>query len=245
MGILSAAHCWWTTAVDHFSISGHRNAVHIELVCSRILPDRSLSSPLRIERTVPRGKVGQPGVSITRVAPDISPQPLSLNKPPAVPDFQRPLDQQLPSDETGVRGELVDQLYRSRDRSDTAHAALERPPREFRLSRHELETPSLQTTAIVKNTAGIENRTSPDFLGNRPPAYPVEAIRKRLEGTVLLRLYIDAAGRVEQVEVAETSGHAILDQSAVKAVRSWRGRPAHRGNLRVATVELLPVHFRL
>ena len=87
--------------------------------------------------------------------------------------------------------------------------------------------------------------TRPNFAGNRPPRYPDQARQQRIEGKVLLRLHISADGRVTDVEVATTSGHAILDAAAANAVRSWQGEPARRGGRPVATVELLPVRFQL
>jgi protein TonB len=62
---------------------------------------------------------------------------------------------------------------------------------------------------------------------------------------VLLRVVVGAEGAIKSVEVARSSGHSILDGSAVNAVRQWKGRPALRGGIPVETVELLPVQFKL
>lgn len=93
--------------------------------------------------------------------------------------------------------------------------------------------------------AGLDVKQPPEFSGNRPPRYPALARQQGLDGTVLLRLSIDDRGHVENVEVARSSGHPILDAAAANAVRTWKGRPATRGGKPVATVELLPVRFRL
>ena len=61
----------------------------------------------------------------------------------------------------------------------------------------------------------------------------------------MLRLFIDAAGAVTRVEVAQSSGHAILDAEAVATVRTWRGSPATLNGQPVETNELLPVRFQL
>lgn len=66
-----------------------------------------------------------------------------------------------------------------------------------------------------------------------------------MEGTVILRLHISDTGRVERVEVVQSSGFAILDDEAVATVSNWKGRPARRKGEAVATMELLPVRFRL
>ena len=78
-----------------------------------------------------------------------------------------------------------------------------------------------------------------------PPNYPAIAIQRRWEGTVLLRIWIHETGRVTDVEIARTSGYPVLDGAAATAVRPWNCIPASRGGLPAATVELLPVRFKL
>ncbi len=99
--------------------------------------------------------------------------------------------------------------------------------------------------APARQRVGTDEKTAPSFAGNRPPAYPATAWRRGLEGEVLLRIFVSAAGRVERVEIVRSSGHPSLDASAVQTVRTWRGQPARRRDRPVATVELLPVRFRL
>lgn len=80
---------------------------------------------------------------------------------------------------------------------------------------------------------------------NPPPTYPLMARRHGWSGTVLLRVQIDRVGKVDRVEVTQSSGHQLLDQSALKAVNDWLFQPAtvnHRG---VASEVLLPVQFKL
>jgi protein TonB len=92
---------------------------------------------------------------------------------------------------------------------------------------------------------GLEASVRPDLSNNAFPEYPSVAVAQRLEGTVLLRLRIDATGKVQRVEIASSSGHRLLDDAAVKAVRTWKGTPGQRGNRPVTTEELLPIRFRL
>src|SRR5690606_732399 len=66
--------------------------------------------------------------------------------------------------------------------------------------RAEASFASLPQVAIPQ-LAGTDDETPPDLTGNRKPEYPVAAYRKGLEGEVLLRLWINATGRVERVEV--------------------------------------------
>lgn len=111
-----------------------------------------------------------------------------------------------------------------------------------------IEEPDKEPTpadSAEKKVAGTDERTPPNLSSNRPPVYPREAIRRGLEGTVLLRLYIATSGKIERVEIERSSGHTMLDRSAAAAVRRWNGRPALLNGEPVASEEVLPVKFRL
>jgi protein TonB len=73
----------------------------------------------------------------------------------------------------------------------------------------------------------------------RGEVYPRAAIDAGLEGRVLLLLTLDAAGRVTAVEVADSSGHALLDDAALRAAARVGSLPGGRRQV------LLPVEFRL
>ena len=92
-------------------------------------------------------------------------------------------------------------------------------------------------------TARGEARPSPQ--GNPRPEYPDFAKRKGWQGECLLRVVVTAEGRADSVAVHRSSGFAILDQSAVAAVRRWRFLPSvDGGGSRVSTIEV-PVNFSL
>ncbi len=84
-----------------------------------------------------------------------------------------------------------------------------------------------------------------DFSNNEPPMYPAAAIQSRLEGTAILKLLVDTDGSVKEVTVVETSGHEVLDQAAIDAVKKWKGKPAQRFGINITSEELLPIRFRL
>jgi TonB family protein len=105
------------------------------------------------------------------------------------------------------------------------------------------------TTAIPlpATTSPVDlNQTVPaDFSSNPPPEYPAIAVRQRLEGEVLLEVYVDSNGSVKRVIVLRSSGHRVLDRAAVEAVQGWQGRPAMRGGEAIEKVERLPIQFKL
>jgi protein TonB len=52
-------------------------------------------------------------------------------------------------------------------------------------------------------------------------------------------------GRVGEVQIESSAGHADLDQAAAEAVKKWRFEPARRGNQAVAVWVRMPVKFVL
>ncbi len=68
----------------------------------------------------------------------------------------------------------------------------------------------------------------------RAKIYPEAARRDGLEGTVDLRFRITPAGWVETVEIAHSSSHAILDESALQTVRRAAPYPVIAGWIRVS-----------
>ena len=61
----------------------------------------------------------------------------------------------------------------------------------------------------------------------------------------LLKITVEADGSISDVEVSRSSGFELLDGAAVVAVRGWKGVPATQNGRPVATVEYLPIRFRL
>lgn len=70
--------------------------------------------------------------------------------------------------------------------------------------------------------------------------YPEEAIRRGLEGEALVLLMLDENGQVVAARIEESSGHPLLDEAALRAVRRLRSLPGD-----APTESLLPVHFRI
>ena len=83
------------------------------------------------------------------------------------------------------------------------------------------------------------------YLNNPKPAYPALAKRMGLEGTVRLKVLISREGSALKIEIAQSSGHEILDKAATEAVRNWRFTPAHQGDSPVDEWVQVPVVFRL
>ncbi len=63
------------------------------------------------------------------------------------------------------------------------------------------------------------------------PNYPSRARRQRWQGTALVLLKVHPDGHVLEVRVLESSGHAILDEEAKRALAAWRFAPGPKGVL--------------
>lgn len=83
------------------------------------------------------------------------------------------------------------------------------------------------------------------YLNNPPPPYPILARRRGLEGVVVLAVWVDDLGQAQSVSLHRSSGHAVLDQSALETVKTWRFVPARRGGHTVAAAIEVPIRFAL
>jgi len=77
------------------------------------------------------------------------------------------------------------------------------------------------------------------------PVYPLSALEKCSEGTVILSVYIGASGIPEKIENKVSSGIVELDESAANAVSQWRFDPASRGSQAIDCWFEIPVSFRI
>ena len=91
---------------------------------------------------------------------------------------------------------------------------------------------------------GISAR--PEYGVNPKPPYPLVARRLGAQGVVVLRVQVCEDGRVAAVELARSSGFALLDESASRTVRqSWRFVPARLNGAPVASWVEVPIQFVL
>jgi protein TonB len=67
------------------------------------------------------------------------------------------------------------------------------------------------------------NVTAASIVSQTRPLYPALARQARIQGNVVLHAIIDKDGKVAQLEVI--SGHPLLVQAALDAVKQWRYKP--------------------
>ena len=83
------------------------------------------------------------------------------------------------------------------------------------------------------------------YLKNPAPPYPPQSRRIGEEGKVILRVFVNADGSAQQVEIRTSSGSDRLDESAQRTVRRWKFIPARRGGIAVESWVLVPIVFKL
>ncbi|UNK58082.1 TonB family protein [Pseudoxanthomonas daejeonensis] len=75
------------------------------------------------------------------------------------------------------------------------------------------------------------------------PRYPEDAARAYINGKVLLRVAVDAEGRVTDVQVEESTPAGVFDAAAIEAARQWTFEPALQGGKPVAGQVRVPITF--
>ena len=99
--------------------------------------------------------------------------------------------------------------------------------------------PPVPKPAPVVRLGGEAAASAAEQLQRELP-YPAEAIERGLQGEALVLLFLDAQGNAIAARIESSSGHALLDDAALRAARSLRALPD--GAPREV---LLPVRFRL
>jgi periplasmic protein TonB len=87
------------------------------------------------------------------------------------------------------------------------------------------------------------NVTAASILTQTRPLYPPLARQARIQGNVVLHAIIDKDGRVGELQVI--SGHPLLVQSALEAVKNWRYQPTQLNGDPVEVDTTITVSFVL
>jgi protein TonB len=82
-------------------------------------------------------------------------------------------------------------------------------------------------------------------LRNPKPPYPISSRENGEEGAVMLYACVSDHGKVERLDLAQSSGHPALDRSALNTVRHWSFRPAQESGKSIPMCYRLPIRFLL
>ncbi len=83
----------------------------------------------------------------------------------------------------------------------------------------------------------------PDPKACPDPQYPLQALRRRLQGVAQILVEVDSQGKVVTARVTQTSGHGILDRAALDAVKKWTFLPALENGVAVPGATVIPIRF--
>jgi len=93
--------------------------------------------------------------------------------------------------------------------------------------------------------------TQPDELpvpvsNDLPFRYPPSLYARKVQGNVLLRLYVDRDGRVvpDSIGVYQKSGSAVLDSAAMAGAREMRFVPGKLHGEPIGVSVIFPVYYR-
>lgn len=112
-------------------------------------------------------------------------------------------------------------------------------------------TPTPAPTAAQASTdtaapaAIVMPSSSAAYLNNPRPSYPSISRRMGEQGKVMLRVFVNAQGQPEQIQIQQSSGFDRLDKAAVDAVRRWKFTPGSRNGVAEAMWNIVPINFVL
>ncbi len=87
-------------------------------------------------------------------------------------------------------------------------------------------------------TAPADTITPPTLKDHPEPAYPADALRDRIAGTVGLEIVVGEGGEVVDAKVVQRAGHGF-DEAALAAVKAWTFEPARQAGVAIrASVDL-------
>jgi len=169
---------------------------------------------------------------VTEADPTLSPMPWSEPPPPRVE--QLPPDPEVDPMPPAVEPEPVtEEVQETEDETDPVE---EPEPAE----------PQPEGEALPEGQAPDLGGDSEPVLEEAPtPKYPRLARARGWEGVVEVRITVAADGSVTDAQVETSSGHTLLDDSALEAVRQWRFKPGLVGGIAAERVVLHRVHFSL
>ena len=84
--------------------------------------------------------------------------------------------------------------------------------------------------------------TEPIPIYDPDPPYSEEARKAKYEGTVALKITVDAQGAVRDVQVVKPLGLG-LDEKAIETVRTWKFKPGTKNGIPVTVWALVEFTF--
>lgn len=104
------------------------------------------------------------------------------------------------------------------------------------------DEPLVRQCATI-DTSMWDNGPSTAYLA--PPSYPGKAKKAEQTGDVIVRVTISSTGAATAAKICKSSGFALLDSAAIKAIRFSRFEPALANGEGVESEMDIPYSFRM
>lgn len=120
------------------------------------------------------------------------------------------------------------------------------PTPELTIETESITVPPVETQAITQPSTHFVAPPlveSVQYLKAPSPVYPRESSRRREQGTVVLRVLVDPAGRPAQIQIERSSGFERLDVAARQAVEKALFQPHEVNGVAQAAQVLIPIEF--
>lgn len=106
-----------------------------------------------------------------------------------------------------------------------------------RIDNHITEVSAMQMSSLALDTSidglsinaptfgdfGIQQQAMPIYRVE--PRYPPKAIRRKVEGYVMVRFTIDPTGKPIDIQIQESQPKYIFDREAIYAIKKWKYQP--------------------
>lgn len=110
----------------------------------------------------------------------------------------------------------------------------------------QVSPPTRQETGVKGPSTPQKREVAyPDYGKNPELAYPPLALRRGFEGRVVLRVLVSKDGQALKVNLAKSSGHAILDMAAIEAVKKWVFKPGKLNGVPIDMWVKVPVVYEI
>jgi len=162
-----------------------------------------------------------------------------LEVKPQAPQLPAELKVRLPAPPVVEAPQPPPRLQLPEEPQRNANAVPLSAPRQRRETPARVAVPATPQAESPQRLTGEAALKAAEQLARELP-YPPEAVERGLQGEALVLLFLDRGGNVIAARLESSSGHALLDDAAVRAARQLRSLPDS-----APREALLPVRFRL
>ncbi len=164
--------------------------------------------------------------------------------PPPAPAVQVPVEQQVQEPDAAA---LAAEEARRKAAEEARRREIEEsgPTRTAFSGSGTSEQPPPPGGAVGTGRGATGNLSGRRVLVQTKPMYPERAEAVGAEGLVIAMIRVSPDGRVDDVVIKRSSGHPVLDQAAVDAMRAWKFSPLGKNERQVDQVGSAKIDFEI